>query len=262
MRKFDVFVRRLDLGVVGLVALVGALCALIGSVAVFGAVTEDVTQRNGLSRHDVANLRFFTSHRPDALVHAARVVTDFGTFTMLAILVCAASLALWRYGSRVVVAAAPAISLAIAALAVAITKYAVDRNRPPVALRRVAEGGASFPSGHAADSAAAYVTVALVVAIYVLRRPLARIVVVLAGAVLVGAVGVSRLVLGVHWPTDVIAGWALGGTVGLAVTVTVSLLSRMPPRAVAPSDRRVRRAAVALTCWMTSERKPRDARAT
>lgn len=85
-------------------------------------------------------------------------------------------------------------------------KYIADRPRPETAL--VHAWSTSFPSGHALGvlvSVLALLTVLLPAVALRWRRPL-----VLAGAVLVVAIGWGRVVLNVHHPTDVLAGWALG----------------------------------------------------
>ncbi|HEX8217250.1 MAG TPA: phosphatase PAP2 family protein, partial [Allosphingosinicella sp.] len=64
----------------------------------------------------------------------------------------------------------------------------------------------SFPSGHAANSVMVYLSLALLLTATYPRRSLA----VWAAVWLSILIGISRLVLGVHWPTDVIAGWAFG----------------------------------------------------
>ena len=130
---------------------------------------------------------------------------------------------------RVMVAVAPALALGLAGVAGAVAKQVVGRPRPPAGLRLVAETEPSFPSGHATDSAALYLTVALVLALFVLRRPVARAALVTGGLVLTGCVGLSRLVLGVHWPSDVLAGWALGTTAALVVVLAVAVVVRLTP---------------------------------
>ena len=240
----------------GVCALAAAILALVAAVALLGGVSEDVTQHNGLASSDAAHLRFFTDHRPDLVINAARIVTTLGGVVVLALIAIAAGLLLWRRGVPLVAAAAPAFALGVGATLADIGKQVVDRARPGAGLRLVAEGEPSFPSGHATDSAALFLTLGLVVAVFVLRRPLVRIATVACSGLLVAAVGVSRLVLGVHWPTDVLAGWALGATAALAVTIGATLLTRAVPPGSQPADGRVRRAAHGLGQMLTAARSP------
>jgi undecaprenyl-diphosphatase len=237
-------------------ALAAAIVALAAAVMVLSGVAEDVTRHNGLASSDAAHLRLFTDHRPDFVVNAARIVTDLGGVFVLAIIAVAAGLLLWYRGVPLVAAAAPALALGVGATLADIGKQVVDRPRPGVGLRLIAQGEPSFPSGHATDSAAVFLTLGLVLAVFVLRRPLARLATVAAGSLLVAAIGLTRLVLGVHWPTDVLAGWALGATAALTVTIGATLLTRaMPPRPQ-PADSGVRRAALGLGHLLTAARSP------
>jgi undecaprenyl-diphosphatase len=202
---------------------------LVGAVFVLGGVTEDVTRHNGVSTTDPLHLRWFIEHRSSAIDTMSRALTAFGSPPVLALLAVVSALALWLTGKKLVLAIAPGLALVIAATGAAFGKLVVGRDRPPVALHLVNESDASFPSGHATDTTALLVTLALIVAVYVLRRPLLRVITVGAALLLSCAVGVSRLVLGVHWPTDIVAGWALGTAIALAVTLAVSVAVRVAP---------------------------------
>lgn len=102
----------------------------------------------------------------------------------------------------------------VAELAADLLKLSFGRSRPAVELALVHATGPALPSGHTTQATAFYGTLALVAS----RRLVARRLVLgaragaVATAVLVGA---SRVYLGVHWASDVLAGWALGATLVL-----------------------------------------------
>ncbi|NUQ17907.1 MAG: phosphatase PAP2 family protein [Sphingomonas sp.] len=84
-------------------------------------------------------------------------------------------------------------------------KYWIARARPTLEPHLVIVKTSSFPSGHATSSMIFYLTLALALAPHEWRRTAA------AGAVLLSLlVGLSRVMLGVHWPSDVIGGWSFG----------------------------------------------------
>ena len=94
-------------------------------------------------------------------------------------------------------------------LVVTLVKGLVGRVRPIVTDHLVAVYDASFPSGHAANSACVYLTLALLLLQITEGRAVKRYILA-ATALLVTAIGVSRVYLGVHWPSDVLAGWTFG----------------------------------------------------
>ena len=98
------------------------------------------------------------------------------------------------------------ISVELTGLITEIAKYAANRPRPATVL--VTATSTSFPSGHAFGVMVAVLAL-LTIALPVMRRPL-RAWLVGLGALIVIAIGIGRVVLNVHHPSDVIAGWALG----------------------------------------------------
>ena len=89
-------------------------------------------------------------------------------------------------------------------------KYFIDRTRPTFDLHPVATHSSSFPSGHAGNSMAVFLSIALIA----VPRPY-RLSAVVSAVLASLIVGGTRPYLGVHWPSDVIGGWALGA--GIAI---------------------------------------------
>jgi membrane-associated phospholipid phosphatase len=245
------FREQAGLSVSAMVAIAAGMVALGGTIGLLGGVTEDVTRHNGLSSTDPARLRWFIDHRPQALVSVARVLSELASPLLLVLVAVVAAGVLWYRGQRLLLAVAPGIAFGLAGLAAGVGKLIVGRNRPPMSLHLVPESDPSFPSGHATESMALFMTLALLVAVFVLRKPIARAAVVLTAGLLSFAVGAGRLVLGVHWPSDVIAGWALGATIALTVTLLASLGARIVPNRPTPSRPIVAR----IVRLVTSERK-------
>lgn len=105
-------------------------------------------------------------------------------------------------------------------------KSLFDRPRPDLVAHGVDVFTASFPSGHAMLSAVTYLTLAALIMRVSERRAIKLYVLVLA-LLLTVLIGLSRLFLGVHWPTDVLAGWSLGAAWALLVwTVALWLQAR------------------------------------
>lgn len=190
--------------------LVGAgavLCAVL--LAAAGELTDQVVDRDGIARFDVPVWSWFIGHRSPAETLAADTVSTLvGTGVVAAVGgLVAVVLAVRR---RRADAALVAIVTAGAAALVVVIKELVARPRPPVALRLAVETNGSFPSGHALVAAAVLGVLAAVACRRLPRgRTRAAVVVAVVGVVL--AVGLSRLYLGVHWDSDVLAGWLVGG---------------------------------------------------
>lgn len=90
-----------------------------------------------------------------------------------------------------------------------LLKLGFDRPRPELVPHGMAVYTSSFPSGHSMMAAVTYLTLGSVIARDLRDHAMRACVLALAVAITV-AVGISRVYLGVHWPTDVLAGWAIG----------------------------------------------------
>ena len=106
-----------------------------------------------------------------------------------------------------------------------IAKGFFDRPRPDLVPHGSIVSTASFPSGHSMMAAVAYLTLGVLIARVLADRRLKIYVLCLAMMVTV-LVGVSRVYLGVHWPTDVLAGWLAGSGWAVACLLGARLVSR------------------------------------
>ncbi|MBA3666455.1 MAG: phosphatase PAP2 family protein [Sphingomonas sp.] len=147
------------------------------------------------------------------LSSAAVAFTQLGSAYATLGLAAVAALWLWRQGHRRK-AAFLAAAVASERLAADGLKLLFDRSRPAFDLHPVTVSSSSFPSGHAANSMAVFLLVALI-AVDGRHRRLA----VTLALVMALLIGLSRPFLGVHWPSDVVGGWALGM---LAVWVAIA----------------------------------------
>jgi membrane-associated phospholipid phosphatase len=135
------------------------------------------------------------------------VFTNLGSTAAMAVLAVVTGIVLFLRGRRVdgvwLIA-----TMASASTVFTLVKRTLDRPRPPLSARLVEAGNESLPSGHATMSMV--VVGALVVLAWpYLTGPL-RLGALLVAAAWIGGIGYTRIYLGVHWFSDVVAGWATG----------------------------------------------------
>jgi undecaprenyl-diphosphatase len=187
--------------------LVGLAIVLV--TVPFSTLLFEVLAKGPLTRADsrVANAMNDRVHSHHWMVTVLQGVSWLGRAPWLILLVVAATVYVWRRGRRRLVAFLVVTPLG-GGIVDSLVKVAVDRPRPVVDHPVATALGKSFPSGHAMSSLVTYGTL-LVVFLPVLR-PVLRRVAVVTTAVLVLAIGTSRLLLGVHFVSDVIGGFVLG----------------------------------------------------
>jgi undecaprenyl-diphosphatase len=195
-----------------------AVFAIAGLVLVFGHIAEEVIDGDA-TKFDQTILLFFRSANdlsdpvgPPWVEEMARDITALGSYALLGIVVCAVVIYLLMAHQR---AAASWILAAVlgGVLLSNVLKLVYERPRPDIVPHAARVFTTSFPSGHATLSAITYLTLGTLLAS--LHRSLRFKVYFLSLAILLTiAVGISRIYLGVHYPTDVLAGWCVGAAWG------------------------------------------------
>lgn len=145
---------------------------------------------------------------PRAFSTLMRQLTDLGSASVMLLLsaLVAGYLLLrrqWLHAVQILVATGGGAGLGW------VAKHLIQRPRPTVVPMLGEVHSWSFPSGHATMSAVVYLTLGILVARYSHTR-LQKVYVMSAAILLPLVIGLSRLVMGVHFPTDVLAGWMLG----------------------------------------------------
>ena len=210
-----------------MLAVIAVIAALL---LAFGLLASEVIEGDtrAFDEHILLLFRTPIDHSvptgPPWLNEAMRDITALGSTSVLAIVVAGVVGFLAVSGLR----HAAVLVLGSVLIGVAISnslKWGFGRPRPEFMPREIVVYTASFPSGHTALSAVVYLTLGAL-----LCRTQASVAVktyILAiAAFLTALVGVSRVYLGVHWPTDVIAGWLIGGAWALVCASVMVWLQR------------------------------------
>ena len=116
-------------------------------------------------------------------------------------------------------------AMVLGVIAIDLMKAGINRPRPDVVTHATTVWTRSFPSSHAAMSAIVYLTLGSMAAA-LQRERAAKIYIMSMAVALTLLVGASRIYLGVHWPTDVLAGWVFGALWALASLAVLSLNRR------------------------------------
>lgn len=206
-QRFD-RIWRLEAGLLFSVFVVASLLLSFGLLA-------DEVMEGGTAAFDRDVLLMFrvtgnpaTPIGPAWLLEGARDLTSLGSFVILGVILTLAVFFLVLSGNHTAVWLL-LVAVVGGAAVNSLLKIGFARPRPEFIAPALRVFTPSFPSGHASLSAATYLTLAALLARTAVSPGL-RIFFIIAGILLTLAVGISRIYLGVHYPTDVFAGWCIG----------------------------------------------------
>lgn len=203
------FVRtRLDPQAATGLALTLTSAAVIVGFGAFGLILFMVRSNTGFAHFDLSASRFGAHHATHLSTHVLNVFTQLGGAVVLVPLAVIVAIAEARRPRPFSMLAFLTITVGGQFLVANLIKWAVDRARPNIDQLSSGFSGSSFPSGHATAAAASFAAFALVLGRR--RSVTSRSLMVGAAVGLAVAIAWCRVMLGVHWLTDVLAGLALG----------------------------------------------------
>jgi membrane-associated phospholipid phosphatase len=184
-------------------AVLLSFVAVLGATIGVGELLSLAERPDGSTGFDRSITSWVVDHRASWLTTLAHGLSTIGSQKVLIPVVAVAVAVLllrraWRLAGLLVVIWAGGLGL------YSLAKHFVGRPRPPMDIWLTHAASSAFPSGHATQSLSTFAALAIVAAASLskARRPALALAVVLAAGV-----GWSRVYLGVHWATDVIAGW-------------------------------------------------------
>jgi len=191
-----------------------ALFVSVGAMLVFAEFVDRVVEGDTRAFDESVLLAFRDPNNPSHSIGPAwlqimfRDITPLGGYAVVMLISLAVIGYLLMDGKR---GAALWVLVSVSGGAVIsnLLKLAIERPRPDLVARLVEVNTSSFPSGHATLAAVTYLTLGALLSRVEARRR-AKIYVLMVAVVLTVLIGVSRIYLGVHWPTDVLAGWCVG----------------------------------------------------
>lgn len=192
------------------------LLLVAGGTFLFVKIASDIREGETHLIDERIILAMRTPDQPDdalgspLLDNIARDITALGSTTVLTLLTLGSAgflvLANERASARLVV-----FAMLSGFAASQLLKFGYDRPRPDLAAEGMLVFTSSFPSGHAMHAALTYLTLGALLA-RVQHRNRVRYFLLALAMFIAMLVGISRIYLGVHWPTDVLAGWTAGAT--------------------------------------------------
>jgi undecaprenyl-diphosphatase len=217
---------------VGIFLVIGAVIAVAGTLAF--AKLGEVVREGTTQQFDIAVLRWIGARHTPPLTTLMTEITPLGTGAVVLVIVGVAAAFLWhtehKHSARLLLAAT-----AGSILLNNVLKLYFNRARPDVFVWETHAASSSFPSGHAMSATVVYGTVAYLLA-RLQKHRWSRVITLLVAVLMIALICFTRLYLGVHYPSDVLAGIIVGlawsGFCMATLEASLVLARRRAPEAV------------------------------
>lgn len=211
------------------IGLISALLAIGLAVLAFAHIAEEMGEGETRAFDTAVMLAMRTGDHHDPIgpawfEFAVRDITALGGYAVLTLITLFAVgflITTKKYADALLLF----VSIAGADILSETLKVGFARPRPDLVAHVVEVSSASFPSGHAMVSAATYLTIGALLA-RVQEKKRVKTYIHATAVLLALMIGASRVYLGVHWPTDVLAGWCLGAAWSIFCVTAASFLER------------------------------------
>ncbi|MFN0026220.1 MAG: phosphatase PAP2 family protein [Acidimicrobiales bacterium] len=214
--RLQQLLRHLDRRVAGGAAVAIGFGVVFSAALVLGVLLDAIDRNLAVARLDRAAARWGADNATDTSTAILEAITQAGSTRMLvALMIVIGVVAALRHRSFAVLGYLLLVGLGVSLLNSGL-KELVNRERPGVAML-TSYSGASFPSGHSAAAGACWAAMALILSRH--RGRWVRRTTAAGAALIAGAVAASRVLLGVHWLSDVVAGVVVGWTWFFLVTL-------------------------------------------
>lgn len=209
--------------------LLATLAVVSGLILAFLQIADEMIEGEMEAFDNVILMAFRDPANPDSLIgptwvhEMVRDITALGSFSLLGLIVAGVCVYLVLARKR---SAALFVLISVLGGTILSTVLKMGYNRPRPDLSTMSEQfTSSFPSGHAMLSAVTFLTLGALLARFAPTRRL-QIFSVCVALLLTFLVGLSRIYMGVHYPSDVLAGWCLGSAWALLCTSAAMVLQR------------------------------------
>ena len=200
--------------------IIGLVCIILFAVILENVLDNDIANFDSYIFNSIKNIR------TEVLTRILNTITQFGDAVILITISLLSLIILKNKKIGIMVS----LNLATIAGLNKILKHIIQRPRP-IGDRLIEEGGYSFPSGHSMASMAFYGLIIYLIFKKVKNKKLKNILIILL-SVLISTIGISRIYLGVHYASDVIAGFLFSIAYLILFTSIVKKSERLPKKLI------------------------------